>query len=458
MIDILPPALAQVLRETPELRDCFLVGGCVRDWLLGVPVKDFDIEVYGLDYDALVRALRRWGRADLVGRSFGVVKLNLAGEIHDFSLPRRDSKTGSGHRGFTVAVDPTIATRDAAARRDFTINALMWNPRTAALVDHFGGERDLRDRVLRHTTGAFAEDPLRVLRGMQFAGRFQLTTAPETIAICASIRDTYRELPLERVREEWFKWATRSREPSRGLALLQDTGWLAHFPELAALIDVPQDPEWHPEGDVWTHTNHCVDALVRLPGWQSADDSVRRDVMLATLLHDSGKATHTHRELRDGRERIVSPGHEIAGAELAAQFLERIGSGEPLIARVAPLVRNHMLLSADPSPRAIRRLAVRLAPATIDQLGLVMTADAAGRPPRPARVPHTVTALLRGAAELEIRTAAPKPILLGRHLLERGWSPGPDLGQVLKRAFEAQLDGDFQDLVGALEWLSRQGS
>ncbi len=458
MTEFPPQPLADILRNTPGLENAFLVGGCVRDRLSGIPVKDFDIEVYGIDYERLVAVLSKHGRADLVGRSFGVVKLSHpSGEVWDFSLPRRDSKQGIGHRGFSVEFDPGISTRDAASRRDFTINSLMWDPRQGRLIDHFGGEADLADRVLRHTSDAFVEDPLRVLRGMQFAGRFRLTAAPETLELCRSISGTFTELPVERVREEWFKWATRSVEPSRGLVFLQKSGWLAHFPELANLIGVPQEPEWHPEGDAWIHTCHCVDALMQGEPWKGMDGPERLVLGLAVLLHDTGKPTCTTREMKAGVERIVSPGHEAAGGAFAERFLQRIGCPAAIAARVVPLVVNHMIRTEAPSPRMIRRLATRLHPATIRELAGVMTADASGRPPLPRRTPESVRAIVAAAEDLKLVADVPKALLLGRHLLERGYSPGPALGEVLKRAYEAQLDGDFTDLEGALEWLVKNG-
>src|SRR5437773_539440 len=215
MNTFLPAELVRILGETPELKQAFLVGGCVRDWLRGKPQKDFDLEVFGVSYEKLASALSAWGRTDLVGRSFGVVKLTLAsGETFDFSIPRRDSKVAAGHKGFEIESDPAITPREAAARRDFTINALMFDPRRQELLDFFGGRTDLEWRVLRHTSPAFVEDPLRVLRGMQFAARFNLKAAPETIDLCRSIQATYHELAVERVRDEWFKWAEKSVVPS----------------------------------------------------------------------------------------------------------------------------------------------------------------------------------------------------------------------------------------------------
>lgn len=451
---LLPKALAELLAREPALENAYLVGGCVRDWLLGVPVKDFDIEVFGVDEDRLISALGRWGRVNLVGRSFGVVKLTLDGQTHDFSLPRRDSKVAPGHQGFRIEFDPSISPRDAAARRDFTINSLMWNPRRQEILDSFGGQADLRSRILRHTSAAFPEDPLRVLRGMQFAARFRLIAAPETVALCRSIVGTYPELAQERVREEWFKWAAQAVEPSAGLRFLHDTGWISAFPELEALIGVEQDPEWHPEGDVWTHTGHALDALVAGTSWQEADRDTRIVLSLATLSHDFGKPCCTRREIREGRERIISPGHEPAGGPLTESFLGRLNTPPALVARIVPLVTNHLAHLTDPTPRSIRRLALRLSPATIEELSAVITADASGRPPRPAGEPESVARLKAAASELALAAAAPRPLLLGRHLMERGLKPGPGFTPILSAAFEAQLDGVFTDVDGARNWLS----
>lgn len=455
MNELLPRRLARLLQTSPDLAETYLVGGCVRDALLGTTVKDFDLEVFGMDYEGLVRVLRRHGRVDLVGRSFGVIKLTVApGETYDFTLPRRDSKVAPGHKGFTVEFDPQLTPQEAACRRDFTINALMWNPHRQELLDFFGGKKDLQDRTLRHTSPAFVEDPLRVLRGMQFAARFQLTAASETLELCRSIQSTFTELPAERVREEWFKWAAQSTLPSAGLRFLRDSGWLRHFPEIDRLCGVEQDAEWHPEGDVWTHTLHCLDALVGLPGWKSSDRETRIVLMMATLAHDFAKPECSHRELREGRERIVSPGHEVAGGPRAEAFLQRFGTPPGWIARVVPLVTHHLAHLQDPTPRAVRRLALRLAPATIEELILLMTADASGRPPKPAGEPTNATRLRMAAAELQLAATSPQPILKGRHLLALGFPAGPRLGPLLAAAFEAQLDGAFSDLTGAQEWFT----
>lgn len=434
-----------------------VVGGCVRDWLLGRAAKDFDVEVFGLDYEQLGRALAPFGATDLVGRSFGVIKVSLDGATYDFSLPRRESKTGSGHRGFAVAAEPELTEADAAARRDFTINAIAYDPLSQRLIDPHGGERDLRARVLRHTSAAFAEDPLRVLRAFQFAARFELKLAPETAGLCRSIKDTFSELALERVWGEWDKWCTQAAKPSAGLVALQASGWLAHFPEVAALDGLPQEPEWHPEGDVFVHTGHCLDALVGLPAWREGDAHTRRILSLGVLAHDFGKATTTHQAERRRQLRWVSPGHEAAGGPPAETFLLRIGAPRELIDYVRPLVVHHLAHHQGPTnlrDTTVRRLARKIHPARIDDLIAVMTSDHLGRPPLLSEEALRRIHDLRDVAQrLAVAQEAPQPIVRGRHLIALGIKPGPHFTPALDAAFESQLDGAFYDEEGGQEWM-----
>ncbi len=454
----LPPDLRAMLEAVRRVGRPRLVGGGVRDWLLGQEPKDHDVEVGGVDFETLHRALAPFGSTDVVGRSFGVLKVRsrASGADYDFSLPRRESKTGAGHRGFAVAPDPGLSDAAAAARRDFTVNAIALDPFSGELIDPHGGRRDLAARVLRHTSAAFAEDPLRVLRGFQLAARFDFALAPETAALARSIADTYPELAHERVWGEWEKWATKARRPSRGLAVLEESGWLRHFPEVAALRGTPQDPEWHPEGDVFAHTQHCLDALVELPDW--AASGCAPELMFAVLAHDFGKPATTVQAEKRGRRRWTSPGHEAAGGPLAEAFLRRLGAPLRFDAPVRALVVDHLAHHHGNGPftdRFIRRLALRLAPATVRMLATVMRADSNGRPPlRSADTHARIDELERRAAELELQTLAPKPILLGRHLVAAGRKPGPDFKAVLDAAFEAQLDGAFADEAGALAWLA----
>lgn len=439
-----------------------LVGGGVRDWLLGLEPTDFDVEVAGVDFEALHRVLRAYGATDVVGRSFGVIKVRSAtsGAEYDFSLPRRESKTGAGHRGFAVAPDPSLSDAEAAARRDFTVNAIALDPLTGEIVDPHGGRRDLQARVLRHTSAAFVEDPLRVLRAFQLAARFDFSLAPETAALCRTIATAFTELPVERIWGEWAKWAAKSIRPSRGLAVLEETGWLRHFPEIAALRGTPQEPEWHPEGDVFTHTQYCLDALVTLPEWKEAAVSRRQLLTFAVLAHDFGKPATTAHAERRGKLRWISPGHEAAGAPLAETFLRRIGAPLEFDAPVRSLVASHLAhhhgREGEFSDTQIRRLARKLAPATIGDLALVMVSDSLGRPPlEPAEILALIGRLKTKAASLAVADTAPRPLVLGRHLIALGRSPGPDFKPTLDAAFEAQLDGAFSDETGGIAWLKK---
>jgi len=458
----LPPPLREALQAVRTVGRPLLVGGCVRDWLAGREPKDFDLEVYGVSPGQLAATLARFGATDPVGKSFGVIKLRLGGVDYDFALPRRETKTAAGHRGFAVGVDPALAPAAALARRDFTVNAMALDPFTGELIDPHGGRADLAAGVLRHTGAAFVEDPLRVLRALQFAGRFDLRLAPETAALCREITGTFAELPVERVWVEWEKWAAHSRHPSAGLRALAATGWLVHFPEVSALVGTPQDPEWHPEGDVFVHTCHCCDALAALPAWQALDAALRRDLMFAVLAHDFGKPATTRQEEKHGRLRWVSPDHDNAGGPLAEAFLARLGS--PLDCRplVRALVENHFAhlgwpAGAEPAAPFLRRLARRLAPATIEQLVLVLWADHLGRPPRrDAASEHRIDQLTAAARALAIADAAPRPLLLGRHLVAAGLPPGPRFKTILDAAYEAQTEGAFTDEPGALAWLAQQ--
>jgi tRNA nucleotidyltransferase (CCA-adding enzyme) len=454
----LPDEIWPILEAVRAIGRPRLVGGCVRDWLLGRAAKDFDVEVPGVTFDQLRAKLAPFGATDIVGRSFGVIKLRRHHQEYDFALPRRESKTGAGHRGFAVAPDPHLSDADAAARRDFTINAIAWDPFGERLIDPFNGQRDLEQKILRHTSPAFVEDPLRVLRAMQFAARFDLTLAEPTALLCRSIVDTYSELAVERVWHEWDKWATEAQRPSRGLQVLEQTGWLRHFPEVAVLRGTPQDPEWHPEGDVFAHTQYCLDALVTLEPWKRGSPAERRILTFAVLAHDFGKPATTIRAEKRGVLRWISPNHAAEGMAPTRGFLQRIGSPLDLPESICPLVQFHLAHHFSPdghyTDTQVRRLARRLSPATIDQLCTLMVADSCGRPPLhdPATLAY-IERLRRRAQELALENQAPAPILRGRHLVALGLSPSPRFKLILDAAFEAQLDGAFNDEQGAQAWL-----
>ncbi len=419
-----------------------VVGGYVRDKLRGEESKDLDVEVFGLDLAALERTLGRFGEVITVGRAFGV--LQVKGLSIDFSLPRRDSKVASGHKGFEVAFDPGLDFAAAARRRDLTINSIGLDPITGELLDPHGGRADLERGVLRATDPAhFSEDPLRGLRVAQFAARFEMAVDPELERLCRAL--DLSELSAERVLEEWRKLLLKGVRPSLGLEFLRATDLIRFSPELAALIGVPQDPEWHPEGDCWVHNQLVIDEAARLRDG-GGDDAA---LMFGALLHDVGKPPTTVTE----NGRVRSPSHDVRGVELAAAFLARMRAPVDLIACVSALVEHHLapavFVKQGTTAKGYRRLARKLgaAGASADLLVRVARADHLGRTTDEAlrRVFPAGDVFLARARELTIDHSPPRDVVLGRHLIARGMQPGPEFGSILERCREVQDETGWTD-------------
>lgn len=431
-----------------------MVGGCVRDSIMGIASKDIDVEVYGLPSDKLVACLRRFGKVDIVGASFGVIKLHTnSGNWYDFNLPRRDSKIGPGHKDFTVVVDSNLTPMEAAARRDFTMNSMMMD-KQGNILDPFDGQVDMANHLLHPTSEAFQEDALRVLRGFQFAGRFKMTPSFDLMHIAREMLPEYKHLAVERIWGEWEKWALKSTHPSYGLTYLMHTGWDTLYPAIYRLEFFKQDPIWHPEGGVFAHTAYVCDEMAAICERENITHDRRLVLMFAALCHDFGKPSCT---FTNEAGRIVSPGHDKAGVPIAREFLESIGCRADIIAQVLPLVAEHMAhISVNNEEmnigRFVRRLAVRLHPAMISDLDLLVEADMSGRPPLP-KGKHPLMGKILEQAKIEaIEGAKPKPILMGRHLIELGYEPGPQFKIVLDECYQLQLDGVISTLEDAIQW------
>ena len=431
-----------------------LVGGCVRDKLMNKQPKDWDIEVYGIEPAQLRQLLDQFGDVNIVGEAFTVYKL---GSDLDISLPRRDRKSGRGHRGFVIEGDPLMTIEEATSRRDFTINAILQDPLTDEIIDPFRGRPDLDNRTLRAVSlKTFAEDSLRVLRAAQFAARFEFQIDPETVDACRLI--DLSDLPSERIWGEMEKLLLRARRPSIGLKWLNELHVIDQlFPEIKALIDVAQDPEWHPEGDVFVHTQLVVDRARELIDDLPYPKQVT--VMLAALAHDFGKPATT--AFVDGR--IRSREHEEAGIAPTERFLDRLNihtiDGYDVRSQVLALVRDHLRPGEFYKKRdevgdgAFRRLARRC---ELDLLYRVAKADSLGRNAEwvPREKWYDVAAqewFINRARELDVELTAPAPILLGRHLLELGLQPGPRIGEITKAVYEMQLDGRVTTIEQATE-------
>ncbi len=426
----------------------WLVGGCVRDMLLKQQPNDWDIEVFGLSEEKLHETLQGLGKVELVGKHFGVRKLWLEGVEIDVALPRKEKKNGLGHQGFDVVCDPSLSPKQATLRRDFSINAMMYNPLTDELLDFHQGQQDLEHKGLRHVSPAFVEDPLRPLRAMQFAARFDLTLHPETAQLCRNMLGEANTLPTERVWQEWLKWS-RSAYPSQGLQALKNMGWDSLYPELVALQDCPQDAYWHPEGDVWIHTRLVVDEASKLASERELSEQDRMMLMFAALCHDLGKPSTTYAN-EEGK--IVSPNHGQAGVQPSEAFLKRIGAPQRLIKYIKPLVKEHVahFSCENPTPRAVKRLAKRLLPSHIMMWEVLTEADAGGRHPAPKSRP--ALAWIKLAEELGVTKNKEPPIVTGKLLLSWRMQASPQMGKVLEQAYEAQMDGAFDSETSAEQW------
>ena len=480
----LPPeilSIGQALREAGGRP--VLVGGWVRDYLLDDPhSKDFDLEVFGLDPEVLHKLLRKFGPVVAVGKQFGVLRLSTREADYDISVPRRESKTGKGHKGFWVEADPSMSFEEAAARRDFSINAMGYAIEEGQLLDPHGGQRDLESRLLRHVGPAFGEDPMRVMRAMQFAGRFSLTIAPETLAICRE--QDLGELPRERIWEEFKKLLLRSPEPSRGLAYAEPLGILPHFPELERLAGTGAEAGAEAgaggiagraalQKGPWRGTLAAVDRMARLrrtPQAKTPRENNQRGanqrkedqqealvLMLAALCHRMGPA-----EPAGALEPADSHG-AIAGMEASVTtFLQRLTNEAGIMAPVLALLReqaqpallyarkNRAATDGAGQDSAIRRLALRVQITLLEKLG--RACHQTGQSGEQDAAYPAGDWLLERAAALGVLQAAPEPLLKGRHLQEEGFPPGRAMGKLLKQAFDLQLDGRLTTLAEAQTW------
>ena len=442
--------LAQAVRA--EGGRALLVGGCVRDLLMGREPKDWDVEVYEIDPAKLRALLDRFGSVNVVGEAFTVYKL---GTDLDVSLPRRERKSGRGHRAFVIEGDPSMTIEDASRRRDFTVNAILEDPLTGEVIDPFHGREDIENKILRAVSvDTFAEDSLRVLRAAQFAARFEFDIEPETVTLCRTI--DLSDLPAERIWGEIEKLLLGARRPSIGLDWLHKLGALDQvFPEIKTLMGVLQDSEWHPEGDVFVHTLLVSDRARELINDLPYAKQVT--VMLAALAHDFGKPATT--EFVDGRLR--SRGHEEAGVAPTASFLDRLNlhtlDGYDVRAQVIALVRDHLKpgeffkKKEEVGDGAFRRLARKC---ELDLLYRVAKADSLGRNAESVPREKWFTSeaqdwFIERARQLEVEQQPPAPILLGRHLLQLGLEPGPRVGEISKAIYEMQLDGRVRNLEEA---------
>lgn len=383
----------------------FLVGGFVRDSLLRIngEARDFDIEVYGISQEKLLEILSRHGKPNLIGKAFGVVHLARQGIHYDFSFPRTESKTGVGHRAFDVQTNPNLSFEEAARRRDFTINAMGMELPGLELADPYNGQRDLENKILRHVSEAFSEDSLRVLRGVQFAARFELRATKETVELCKTL--SLSDLSRERIEEEFRKWILKGAKPSFGLDFFCEAGLQSQFPEIG-LCD---------SGDL----GKVLDSLVK------------------------------HRDSLNPQEaeRVMFAGLLCLPSAKPLDFLKKWIPVNNLLKSVPALLDSLPLLNLS-DKSSLRRCALKAH-------GLKL----------PAMLKSSCSSLcedgidIYGCAqktgmEMGIWESAPEPYLTGQMLLDTGLKPGPHIGKIIKQVFEMQLSGQIKSKEEALAFLS----
>ena len=410
----------------------FFVGGCVRDRLLGRENKDIDLEVHGITPETLTRLLGTLGELTSFGKSFGVFGLRHCGL--DIAMPRSERAFGPGHQDFVCTLDPFIGTRQAALRRDFTVNALMQDILTGEIIDHFDGIADLEKRRIRHIDAVrFAEDPLRVLRAAQFAARFGFMVTPETVSVCREM--DLSALSAERIFGELEKALLKAEHPSVFFAVLREMDQLdCWFPEVRDLIGVPQPAKYHPEGDVWNHTMLVLDQAAVLRG--KAEDPL--GLMLSALCHDLGKPAATRVE-EDGR--LHAFGHDRKGVSVSERFLSRITQEKKRKQYVKNMVLLHMLPNMMALQNAGQKAFNRLFDRSVSpgDLLLLCKADVLGSSTAPEDYIGTEAFLQERLSVF--RAVMAQPGITGADLIAAGFSPGESFHEALSLAHRLQLAG-----------------
>ncbi len=422
---------------------CLLVGGAVIDHINNLPIKDWDIEVYGLNYETLLSLMEEFGSPHIVGKAFGVIKITIDGIDYDLSIPRKENRIGKGNKDFLCELHPDMTPAEAAKRRDLTINSMYVDLNTREIIDPYKGMNDLKKGIIRVTNReTFKEDPLRVLRIMQILPRKGKKVAPDTLKLCREMIHEFPHLSKERVMEEWKKLLLRADKPSMGLEFLRQSLWIQWFPELQALIGCNQNPLHHPEGDVWKHTLMAIDAAAELK--KQLPEEWHLPFMFGMLLHDTGKPGTTNPDT------LKSHGHDKLGAEKAKTFMRRISDEKELIERTTAITELHMqpgfLYKGKAKHAAWRRLHNKL---RLDVLALVARADAMA-----SGGINVESKFKAGELAMEFfQKLGDKPIapvLQGRHLIEAGYQPERQFTIMLNKAYEYQLDTGCEDVTELL--------
>ena len=425
---------------------CYIVGGAVRDALLGLSITDYDIEIFDISIEKIDEILKKNFETQMVGKHYCVLKLK--GINIDVSVPRSEEKIGDKHGDFATKELVNASVKEAAKRRDFTINSIYFDIQNNKTIDQYFGIKDLNDKVLRHTSDKFTEDPLRVLRGMQFCGRFGLTADKETLKYCRQLSIDF--ISKERIFDEFRKLILKSTAPSKGLQFLKDSGWVKFFPEIEDLIGCEQESYYHPEGDVFEHICLVMDAFAKTKIGDIREDLV---VGFASLCHDFGKPAVVNGH-------ISNTLHAELGVAKTINFLQNIGSPKWLIKEIVPLVEFHMLPRTFSYRLGIKSEILHLANScgNIERLVRLAKNDAFGRKLWAEKYStSSEDFLLAEAKRLNVYNKKPNNIITGKTLVSLGLNPNRNFTDILQKCYDAQLDYKFDDIVGGIAFLQASG-
>ena len=444
----IPFVLEEILKDLQKIGATpIIVGGSVRDFFLNIPIKDYDVEIFGIDsLETIQNCLEKYGCVKLVGKSFGVLTLRVNEYDFDFALPRIEKKIGNTHQDFEIITNANLSFKEAALRRDFTINAIGYDFFKQEFLDPFDGINDLKNKSIKHINDiTFIEDSLRVYRAVGFASRFGFWIDEKTKILCKKmvLNGDLTHLPKERIFEELKKLFLKSPKPSIGFELIKELEILRYFPELKALINCIQDSVYHPEGDVWVHTMMTLDEMARILKEEKIEDEYKKLYLFYGILcHDLGKPFCT----KEINKKITSFKHESLGIEPTISFLSKLTNEKKFIEIVCSLVKNHLtpfqLYLSDSSLKAIKRLSLKV---NIEDLCLVCLADCLGRDIKDKeKCPKATAWLLNKAKELDIHKEPIKAVVLGRDLITLGFKPSQKFKEILDFAFDLQLDEDMK--------------
>ncbi|MBI4564791.1 MAG: CCA tRNA nucleotidyltransferase [Planctomycetes bacterium] len=420
MSELLDAALQAVRRLRADGHETYFAGGYVRDRLMGRPIHEIDIATSARPD----QVERLFARTVAVGRAFGVIRVEREGHWFEVATFRSEGRYLDGRHPESVTFS---GPREDAQRRDFTINGMFFDPLENRTLDFVDGQADLRRRIIRaigRPEERFAEDNLRLMRAVRFATQLDFSIDPATEEAIRALAPSIAHVSAERVRDELAKLLVAPRR-SEGLERLRATHLLKHLlPEVEAMVGVPQPPEYHPEGDVWTHTRLCLETL-RDPSFELA---------LAVLLHDIGKP-----KTLLIADRIRFNGHDKVGAHMADAIATRLKLSNDQRDRIVWLVDRHLafLQWEHMKQSTLKRL---LAHEHIGDLLKLVRADTLGSRADDAYVDR----LEAIRATMTIEKLKPPPLLTGNDLIDMGYAPGPRFKSVLREVFDAQLEGTIR--------------